>query len=151
MTTTNSDLYRLLNGGGGDAANLDWNTVRQALLSLKANPYDQVSLHSGSEDSWLITSYKEQYGFYVMGVGLDELDYSVLYDPDKTDEIIAFWDGQVYMGQPRLVFVDENVMLQALEVFYRTGRRDKSLNWWLEHELEERYDIEPIDPDDDNE
>jgi hypothetical protein len=148
MTTTNSDFYRVLNGGGEDVANPDWYTVKQVLLSLKTNPYDQISLHSGSEDSWLITSYKEQYGFYVMGVGLDELDYSVLYEPDKTDEIIAFWDGQNCMGQPRFVFVDENVMLKALEVFYRTGQRDQSLNWWLEHELEERYDIAPIDPDD---
>jgi hypothetical protein len=145
MTTTDDDFYRRLN----DVPNPNWDTVKTALLSLKDNPYEQISLHSGSEDAWLVTSYKEQYGFYVMGVGLDELDYSVLYEPDKTDEIIALRDGQDgYVGQPRFVCVEENVMLQALEVFYRTGQRDQSLSWWLEYELEEQYDIAPIDPDD---
>jgi hypothetical protein len=147
MTIANIDsFYRLLDGCGEYALNPDWDTVKNTLLSLKNNPECQISFHSGGEDSWLIICYKEQYGFYVTGAGIDDVDYSVLYEASQTDEIIAFWDGQEWIGQPRFVFILESTMLQALETFYQTGHRDQTLSWWLEYELAERYDIQPIDP-----
>jgi hypothetical protein len=142
-----SHLYRLLDIDGNYTVDPDWNTVKNSLLSLKTSFGGQISFHSGGEDSWLIICHKDMYGFYVMGSGIDEIDLYVLYEPSETEKKIAFWDGQEYLGVPRLVFVNENTMLQALETFYQGGYRDRSLDWWLEYELAEHYDIQPIDPD----
>jgi hypothetical protein len=147
MPNNLSHLYRLLDINGKYTVDPDWNTVKNSLLSLRTNFGSQISFHSGGEDSWLIICYKDMYGFYVMGSGIDDIDCYVLYEPSEIEDKIAFWDGQEYMGQPRFVFVNENTMLQALETFYQGGCRDRRLDWWLEHELAERYDIQPIDPE----
>src|SRR4028119_2270302 len=95
-----ANFYRHLGIGGKEIPDPDWETVKHHLLNLDPAGENELSLHSGDEETWLIVLHVE-IGFLVHGLGLDETEYSVLTDPAVTDDITAVWDGHNNLKLPR--------------------------------------------------
>ena len=135
------DFYRSLAVGDQDIPYPGWKTVERYLLNPQSWPSDELSLHAGDEETWLIVIHVAQTGFVVYGLGLHDKDYYFLSDPDLDEEMMEYHYAGEPAWLPRFAFVNEALMLRAMRSFYETGKRDETFYWWREDELCALFDI----------
>lgn len=132
-----ANFHRNLSNASCDTPNPSWETVEECPRHPETWTNDEISLHSGDEDSWLIVTHQPDVGFTVMGCGVDDRDYFDLADHSLGEAPTSFSYHGETSSLPRFLFVGEEMMLRAMRFFYETGRRDGSLSWWNERELSE--------------
>lgn len=104
-----------------------WETVNSELLRLKHFPHRTIFL--GGPEGQMIIEFVGELGFYVSAFGQRELEeWLALDEAHPSDWIYVDISGH-FDKVPRNVLVSEEIVMDAANEFYFSGKRKSERSW----------------------